>query len=140
MSSADLLTAGEAARLLGVSTTTIRSYAARGKLTATPLLPGRNGYPRAEVEALLTSPPQPGNHTGRPRTGARWFALAQSPDPDGGWPRHRYLTRREGDETKAQLVARAEALLQPGERLRIIAPASASPSLLRLVAAHTDEA
>lgn len=56
----EYLTTEEAARLLGVATTTIRSYARRGHLTPVPIDRRTNLYHRAEVERLITAPPRPG--------------------------------------------------------------------------------
>lgn len=58
----DLITTGEAARLLGVRPGTVRSYIARGYLT--PAKYGRDWLiRRAQVEALKADPPR---RTGRP--------------------------------------------------------------------------
>lgn len=57
----DLITAGEAARLLGVKAQTINSYARRGLLpVAERLTPRLSRYRRADVEALKANPPRPG--------------------------------------------------------------------------------
>jgi excisionase family DNA binding protein len=63
----DLITTGEAARLLGVKAVTVRSYAQRGYLT------GRKfgdawAFTRAEVERLKANPPK---RTGRPKRDTR---------------------------------------------------------------------
>jgi excisionase family DNA binding protein len=62
------LTAGEAARLLGVKPDTLSRYVKRGKLRAIRRADAHYDYPSDEVEALAANPPRPGNHTGRPRT------------------------------------------------------------------------
>jgi excisionase family DNA binding protein len=54
------LTAGEAARLLGVSTTTLRSYVARKKLRAKKINPTLSLYPSDEIAALAANKPRPG--------------------------------------------------------------------------------
>lgn len=57
------LTAGEAASLLGVSPTTIRSYVRRKHINGTKR--GRDWFfTRAEVERVRANPPQ---RTGRPK-------------------------------------------------------------------------
>lgn len=65
---------------------------------------------------------------------ARWLVFGQRANPDDprAWPTRRYLTAREPGETRAALTARAAALLDLDEKLIIVAPASASPDLLRL--------
>lgn len=60
----NLITAGEAARLLGVKAGTIRSYARRGYLTAEKHGPRLSLYQRAEVEALRDNMPK---RTGAPK-------------------------------------------------------------------------
>lgn len=60
----EFVTAGEAARLLGCQPGTIRQYARRGHLAAIKLDATRSLYRRADVEALLASPPK---RTGAPK-------------------------------------------------------------------------
>jgi excisionase family DNA binding protein len=64
----EYLTAGEAARLLGVKPGTLLSYVRRNKLRARKVNASTNLYVATDVEALAADPPRPGNHTGRPRT------------------------------------------------------------------------
>lgn len=60
----DALTTTDAARLLGVRPVTVRSYVARGYLSAQKF--GRDWLiPRAQVEALAAHPPK---RTGRPKS------------------------------------------------------------------------
>ena len=91
------LTAGEAARLLGVAPSTLRSYVKRGHLTSREVVPGRNLYPRDELEGLKEHPPR---RTGRPPRRSRTGALAPAALAAD--------MRRQGGDDRSPLVARVE--------------------------------
>ena len=62
----DIITTGEAARLLGVTIPTMRRYAAAGRLPYTRLPTGHYRFLRLDVLALRMIPPQSPTQPGRP--------------------------------------------------------------------------
>ena len=66
MTDHDIITPGEAARLLGVTIPTMRRYSAAGRLPYTRLPTGHYRFLRLDVLALRMIPPQSPTQPGRP--------------------------------------------------------------------------